>query len=82
MSNFSFKGDFLYRLIPSGGIDLFISISRDTGMSLNYAQGCAGVTKYSVPYTGVSWWISYSRDAQPAGRFRPPNMLYPALGSG
>jgi len=25
MSNFSFKGDALYRLIPSGGIDLFIS---------------------------------------------------------
>ena len=24
MFNFSFKGDILYRLIPSGGIDLFI----------------------------------------------------------
>jgi len=24
MSNFSFKGDISYRLIPSGGIDLFI----------------------------------------------------------
>src|SRR6218665_3014083 len=24
MSNFSFKGDTLYRMIPSGGIDLFI----------------------------------------------------------
>jgi len=24
MSNFSFKGNTLYRLIPSGGIDLFI----------------------------------------------------------
>ena len=39
MSNFSFKGDTLYRLIQSGGIDLFIprivlwrdTISRDTG---------------------------------------------------
>jgi len=39
MSNFSFKGDTLYRLIPSGAIDLFIppdslegdTISRDTG---------------------------------------------------
>ena len=39
ISNFSFKGDTLYWLIPSGGIDLFIppdslmgeTISRDTG---------------------------------------------------
>src|SRR6218665_3440143 len=39
MSNFSFKGDTLYRLIPSMGIDLFIprivlwgdTISRDNG---------------------------------------------------
>ena len=39
MFNFSFKGDTLYRLIPSGEIDLFIprivlwgdTISRDTG---------------------------------------------------
>src|SRR6218665_2424480 len=39
MSNFSFKGDTLCRLIPSGGIDLFTprivfcedTISRDTG---------------------------------------------------
>jgi len=40
MYNFSFKGDTLYRLIPSRGIDLFIprivlwkdTISRDTGL--------------------------------------------------
>jgi len=40
ISNFSFKGDTLYRLIPSGVIDLFIPpdslrgdiISRDTGI--------------------------------------------------
>jgi len=39
MSNVSFEGDILYRLIPSEGIDLFIppdslmgdTISRDTG---------------------------------------------------
>src|SRR6218665_2619429 len=39
MSNFNFKGDTVYRLIPSGGIDLFIPpdsrmgdvISRDSG---------------------------------------------------
>jgi len=39
MSNFSFKGDTLFRLNPSGGIDLFIpriilwwdTISRETG---------------------------------------------------
>jgi len=42
MSNFSFKGGTLYRLIPSWGIDLFIppdslmgdTISRDTGRGL------------------------------------------------
>jgi len=39
MYNFSFKGETLYRLIPSGGIDLFIprivlwvvTVSWDTG---------------------------------------------------
>jgi len=42
MSNFIFKGDTLYRLISSGGIDLFIppdsvmgdTISRDTGRGI------------------------------------------------
>jgi len=36
MYNFSFKGDTLYRLIPSGGIDLFIP--PDSLMGIQYHE--------------------------------------------
>src|SRR6218665_1052843 len=60
MSNFSFKGDTLYRSIPSGWIDLFIppdslkgdTISRDTGTKQKNAEWIHMVTKETQQLSG------------------------------
>jgi len=68
MSNFSFKGDTLYRLIPSVGIDLFIpqivlwgdTISRDTGIGIKSTEDHKSNTlnQLTIIFNLTSWGLS------------------------